>query len=429
MRRAGSLAVLLALVLAASAVAAPEPLRGPPGVSRDKVLVIGLDGTRWDLLKRAMDEGRAPNLRGLAQQGFATPTLLAYSPPDAFTMSQVGWSSVASGVWPDKHGVKDFSNASPGQATKNGYLDFLTRAERANPALATWAVANWANLLQHSNGGPIFSDAIDVKGGQQGDYTVEDENDTLLAEAYLRDGDPDAGFFYLGDVDETAHEAGSATAEYAHAIETADKQVGRVLAAIRARPSYAEEHWTVIVTTDHGQQDLPAGSLLSHGGGSTLERTSFVIAAGPGVTPNQTPASARVVDVAPTALHQLALQVDPAWNLDGRSFVAAPAPPPGRPVASWRRHRRSVVVTVGRGGGPALRSLRVDLPRMRILSARGRSDGRITRTKRAGRRTASITVRSAGRLSLAIFTRGRPRGRARVVVHDVAGERTTLALG
>ena len=54
---------LLALGLAAPAASAQSaPLAGPPGTSLNKVLVIGTDGTRWDLVKAAMRSGKAPNL-------------------------------------------------------------------------------------------------------------------------------------------------------------------------------------------------------------------------------------------------------------------------------------------------------------------------------------------------------------------------------
>ena len=124
------LAALLAL-LAPPAFAQSGPLAGPDGTSLDKVLVIGTDGTRWDLLTAAMRSGHAPNLARLRRAGFGRPTLLEYG-PDTVTLSEVGWSSIASGVWEDKHGVDgSLLNMDPDQARKNGYLDFLTRIENA----------------------------------------------------------------------------------------------------------------------------------------------------------------------------------------------------------------------------------------------------------------------------------------------------------
>ena len=129
----------LATALAFLALGAtPALAKQPVAPNLDKVLVIGTDGTRWDLLRDAMRDGRAPNLARLARQGFARPSKLDYG-PNVLTLSEVGWSSIASGVWPDKHGVDGRKfNMDPKQATKNGYLDFLTRVERGKPRLETY---------------------------------------------------------------------------------------------------------------------------------------------------------------------------------------------------------------------------------------------------------------------------------------------------
>ena len=122
-------AMFLLALGASPAFGSPAAGHAPPEMSLDKVLVVGTDGTRWDLLQAAMKSGRAPNLARLGREGFARPSLLEYG-PDVLTLSEVGWSSIASGVWPDKHGVDGSKlNMDPRQATKNGYRDFLTRIE------------------------------------------------------------------------------------------------------------------------------------------------------------------------------------------------------------------------------------------------------------------------------------------------------------
>ena len=184
---------------------------------------------------------------------------------------------------------------------------------------------------------------------------------------------------YLGAVDETAHLVGSATPDYRNSIDLADKRLGVLLNAIRDRATYGMERWTVIVTTDHGQQDLASPSPFSHGGPSDLERTSFMFAAGPGVAQGSSRV-AGVVDVAPTVLHQLGLAVQPGWNLDGRSFVAGGAPP-ARPAARVRlRSRRPALELVAEAASraPALASVRLRLSRSVTLrsAARARVNGR-----------------------------------------------------
>src|SRR5215218_1406894 len=234
-------AVLLAV--GALAIAAPPAsgqsaqLDGPEGTSLDKVLVIGTDGTRWDRVQALVRAGRAPNFARIRRAGFAVPSRLDYG-PGTLTISEVGWSSIASGVWEDKHGVNGTKlNMDPGQATKNGFLDFLTRIEQGDPQLSTFIASNWDNIALPLNGGPIFGTAMDAKFSPRvtteslAAWDAGDEQVTREAARYLRRGDPDAGFVYLGVVDETTHLVGSALPAYTTAIRTTDGRIGRLLAA------------------------------------------------------------------------------------------------------------------------------------------------------------------------------------------------------
>ncbi|WP_320672882.1 alkaline phosphatase family protein [Patulibacter defluvii] len=424
-----ALAAALALPATAPAAVVDGPLKGPAGTSRSKVLVIGLDGTRWEDLTKLMGEGRLPNLKSLVDRGFGTSTLLQYAPPQAYTMSAVGWTTIASGVWPAKHGVVGLFNNDALQDGKNGYVDFLTRIERTRPSLSTFSVSDWGNLGLHQNGGPIFGDQIDVKHAASAAdtiaaYDAEDQISTDLAAAYLRSGNPDAGFVYLGVIDESGHAEGTLGPAYRDAMLRTDRRVGTLLRAIDGRPTAAREQWTVIVVTDHGQKPMDQGSIFIHGGDSEVERTSFVIAAGPGVPRRQTPDTIKVVDIAPTVLHQLRLPVDPAWNLDGRSFVPTPVPPdpepplpPADPAARARltgggvRPALTLTVTAA-DGASALRSLRVRLPagvRMhggsRRLIARGDGRALSAARKRVGRRTLVVRARGGVTRTLSLRTR------------------------
>ena len=355
-----ALAIACVLALAApAALGQPAPLAGPDGTSLNKVLVIGTDGTRWDLLDAAMKAGRAPNLARLRREGFGRPSLLEFA-PETITLSEVGWSSIASGVWEDKHGVDGTKlNMDPGQATKNGYLDFITRIENRRARLSTFLASDWDNIGLAENGGPIFGTAHDanfaarvavetIDAWDQGDEQVTD-----AATRYLRRGDPDAGFVYLGLVDETAHLAGSATPTYSAAITTTDTRIGRLLRAIRSRPSLPFESWTIIVTTDHGQKPLSEPSLISHFGDTPLERTSFLLGlgarAGPGRLeaaggghPSDGPAPARAANRSELEDRRALAERRPAARVGhGRAARPRVRQAPGRPREAWRAAARS----------------------------------------------------------------------------------------
>jgi hypothetical protein len=54
-----------------------------------------------------------------------------------------------------------------------------------------------------------------------------------------------------GAVDVAGHVLGAGSA-YREAARAADRRVGRLLGAVRSRPSVADEAWTTVVVTDHG---------------------------------------------------------------------------------------------------------------------------------------------------------------------------------
>ncbi|NUP67763.1 MAG: nucleotide pyrophosphatase, partial [Nonomuraea sp.] len=287
----------------ADALAAPVPVPDVPnGISGDKVLVVGLDGLRHDRIAPA----DAPNLDALISGGTYGTSLL-YTNPMAATSSGPGWSTIATGVWPDLHGVKD--NTFAGKHYDR-YPDFLTRLESTNPAYSTYAALDWKPLGDQGTFGPAI-DARVVLDGDTNGYPAEDERVTQVSETVLRTENPDAAFVYLGAIDIEGHDSGAASAAYLTAIHDADARIGRLLAAVRARPAYASERWTVVVATDHGHTD--AGG---HGGSSIEERRTFVLASGPGIAAGARPADTRLVDVTGAVFRGLGLAV-PA-GIDGR---------------------------------------------------------------------------------------------------------------
>ncbi|MFG3259010.1 alkaline phosphatase family protein [Streptomyces sp. NPDC048172] len=265
---------------------------------KPKVLVLGLDGT----MLHKVEEAKAPHLQKLIAEGLAAPSTL-YTAPMARTESGPGWATILTGVWPDKHGVKDNSFAG---ADFGSYPDFLTRAERADAELSTYAVASWGPIPD-----TIVSGEVDEKTATpEAEY---DAGTTKRAVAKLRDGDPDAVFVQLDNVDHAGHESGGASQAYLDALAGVDVQAGEILAAMEGRGSYGDEDWLVLVTADHGHTD--AGG---HGGADPNERRTFVIARGAGIPAGTRREDVRLVDVAATALAHLGIDAEAEWKLDGR---------------------------------------------------------------------------------------------------------------
>ncbi|MFE6093012.1 alkaline phosphatase family protein [Streptomyces massasporeus] len=300
---------------------------------RPKVLVVGMDGLRYDRLTRS--PANAPVLHALMAAGAVGTSLLPYGRADdepsagpAYTDSGPGWSSILTGVWPDRHGVtgNDFKGAD-----YTRYPDFLTRAARARPGLRTAAAVSWPALVRRGTLGRTIGRRVRHNGESRG-YDTADRRVARAALRWLTKSDPDVLFVYFGATDEAGHDTGPLSPAYDRALLAQDAHLGRLLAAIEARaadPGRAEEHWTVLITTDHGHLDSGG-----HGGDSRAEREVFVVLAEPGgpARPGGTRLDTpRLVDIAPTVLDRLGIPVDPAWGLQGRVLPSPTAPTPERP--------------------------------------------------------------------------------------------------
>ena len=299
----GRSALLVATVLTAAVLSAHR-VHAQEEAPTKKVLLIGLDGVRVDIMATV----HTPVIDSLAASGFFSDE----AKTRVRTVSGPGWSSMLIGARTDKHRVDGNDFEGNDYAT---YPDFLTRIEREKPALNTFAVLDWPPLGTADSGGPLVSDEIDVKinfDGEADGYRLADSLSVEAAVEHLRDTDVDAAFVYLGDIDVVAHETNTRSPRYKAAIEWADTRVGLLLQAVRDRPSYAREDWLILMSTDHGRND--AGG---HGGTSPSETTIFFLASGPSVESGRTDCPPEIVDVAVTALAHMGLGPDPAWNLDG----------------------------------------------------------------------------------------------------------------
>ena len=86
--------------LSPGAATSGPPERLPTGI---RLVLIGLDGADWRIIHPLMRQGRLPHLRRLAEQG-TRAALRSYDP----MISPLLWTTMATGVGPDQHGVADF---------------------------------------------------------------------------------------------------------------------------------------------------------------------------------------------------------------------------------------------------------------------------------------------------------------------------------
>ncbi len=287
-----------------------------------KVLIIGIDGLRTDALQQA----NTPYLDALIASGFYTYE----SWHEGITVSGPSWSTIMTGVEFPKHGVT--SNSYSG-SNYNEYPYFTKRAKECLPDLYQVQIVQWAPMSDN-----VYNDAWDQK------IKVCDgcgANSVSATQTQLQNENVDVMFVYFDECDLTGHSTGFSPLNpaYINAVQTVDGHIGSILTALQSRPTYAEEDWIILITTDHG------GIGTGHGGNTSTERKIWWIGSGNNPVANQLtnvsdPGSYAMgnhndatalgnpsqADIAVTALDHLFRgtecdPLNPTWDLDGQSWL------------------------------------------------------------------------------------------------------------
>jgi len=152
------------------AIPEPDPevvrtfLLGPirerlPDVGR-KLLVVGLDGVDWEILLPYVEQGLMPNIARL--MGIGTWGEMKTLVP---MLSPLIWTTMATGVSPDEHGILDFIQRDP----ETGGVLPITSNQRQVPAVwnlasalgkTTDVVAWWATWPAERLNGVMISDRL-----------------------------------------------------------------------------------------------------------------------------------------------------------------------------------------------------------------------------------------------------------------------------
>lgn len=91
-----------------------------------RVAVLGLDGADWELVREMMIDGHMPNLEAILDAG-TSGVVQPVQPP----IAPLAWTSLATGLTPDRHGVIDFVSAG---------TNVVSSGTRRAPAL--WEMAD-----------------------------------------------------------------------------------------------------------------------------------------------------------------------------------------------------------------------------------------------------------------------------------------------
>jgi predicted AlkP superfamily pyrophosphatase or phosphodiesterase len=249
-----------------------------------KVLFIIADGIPASELEKA----RKPAIDAIIGKGAYLPCYvggekggLTQSP----TISAVGYNSLLTGTWTNKHGVVDNDIQNPNY----NYPTIFKVFKEAFPnkkigVFSTWldnrtklvgdglAQTNYLQVDYHRDGYEL--DTLQFPHDKKAWYIhLIDEKVVAEASKVIKDSAPDMSWVYLEYTDDMGHKYGKSP-ELDTAISKLDKQIGSIMQAVNYREKNFNEEWLVIITTDHGR-DAQTGK--DHGGQSDAERNTWLV--------------------------------------------------------------------------------------------------------------------------------------------------------
>ncbi len=200
------------------------------------------------------------------------------------TISAVGYNSLLTGTWVNKHNVWNNDITAPNYNYWNIFRFFKNQYPYKKTAVfSTWldnrtklvgSEVPAAGSLQpdyHFDG--LELDTINYPHDNQSRYIhLIDERVTDTAAAVIQRNGPDLSWVYLEYTDDMGHRYGDSQ-PFFDAVEMMDKQIGRIWQAIEYREKNFNKDWVIYITTDHGR-DAATGK--NHGGQSDRERTTWI---------------------------------------------------------------------------------------------------------------------------------------------------------
>lgn len=103
-----------------------------------KLILLGWDSADWKVINKLIDKGEMPSMKKLKENG-AFGNLSTLDPP----FSPMLWTTIATGVRPDKHGILGFSEPSPDKA---GVRPVSSTSRKVK---AIWNIFNQSGLKSH----------------------------------------------------------------------------------------------------------------------------------------------------------------------------------------------------------------------------------------------------------------------------------------
>ncbi len=249
MRRLGSLLILIAAVGSWLSVSSAQSLPAPPAALEPSIILISLDGFRWDYTTKAP----APNLLGLAARGVRADGLIPSYPSKTFPNHY----TIVTGLYPGHHGI-----------VANNILDPATGRRFAPPAVAEQQDAMWWGgepiwVTAQRNGvlaGAMYwpGSEAPIKGALPRYWNAfasalppDERVKQVLRWVDLPEAErPRMINLYFADVDTAGHSDGPDSPAVRDAITRVDGYLGDLLRGLEQRRVL--DRFNIIVVSDHG---------------------------------------------------------------------------------------------------------------------------------------------------------------------------------
>jgi len=258
----------------------------PEGKTVKKAVLIGYDGVRADTfcaLDTHTDSGinSVLNDGGHAYLSYAGGINFPYYNIQA-TDSAPGWTSILTGELFYKTGVlwNDYEKNDKYPTVMKSLID--EKLADKTSFYSSWG--SYLNTTLKSEAESVKADGYNasyvdaaqfISVGEDDDrYAALDTSTTNLTISDLQNEDcSDFIFALFESTDDAGHSAGfhPDSEHYMNDFAFEDELADQIIDAIKARPTYNEEDWLIIITSDHG------GFNRSHGYCTAMERYTFIV--------------------------------------------------------------------------------------------------------------------------------------------------------